>query len=99
MICHQFCLSGNVGRGKMSDLQGLRLDPTQRFKIFEEEIIFGKLGRQFDAVVTASLGNPGYSLTELDVSSSNHATHLKLTLISLTCLLSGGETPYKKAAT
>lgn len=77
MIRHQFCLGGNVGGGKMSDLQCLRLDPTQRLKIFEKEIVLGKLGRQFNAVVTASLGNPGYSLTELDVSRSNHTCSLK----------------------
>jgi hypothetical protein len=47
----------------MWKFKSLCFDPTKRFEVLKEEVIFGKLGRQFDAVVAAALRDPSHSLS------------------------------------
>jgi len=84
----------------MRQLQGLRFNPTQWLEVLQEEVILRQLRRELDAVVASSLRNPCYRLPIVsDLRGRN--THRKniYTLTSFTCLLSGGETPYKYAVT
>lgn len=83
----------------MWKFERLCFDPAKRFKILQEEIIFGKLGWQLDVIITASLRNPSHSLSHERLDSSPMHRVRNHTFISFTCLLSAGDIPYRKAAT
>ena len=82
MIRHYFCLGGDISRGEVGDFKGLRFYPAKGFKVLEQKVILRKLRRQFNAVVAASLRNPGYGLQrETESEKQDHRrsrTHLNL---------------------
>lgn len=64
MIRHYLRLGGDISRGEVGNFQSLRLYPTKWLKVLEQEVILGKLRRQFDTVIAASLRDPSYGLQE-----------------------------------
>jgi hypothetical protein len=43
MVRHYFGLSGDINWGKVRNLQSLGFYPSERLKVFQEEVILGEL--------------------------------------------------------
>lgn len=67
MFRHKFSLSGDVSRREVGNFEGLSLDPSEGFKVFQEEVFVGEAGWKLDAVVATTLRNPHDSLNLLDL--------------------------------
>ena len=67
MVRHNLSLSRDVGWGQMRELECLRLDPTQRLQVLEEEVIAWELCRQLNTVIVPTLRNPYDRLDLLDL--------------------------------
>ncbi len=75
MFRHKFCLSSDIGRGEVGNFEGLGLDPSQRFKVLQEEVVTWEARRELNAVVAATLRNPhdGLDLLNLFVVGRRNA--------------------------
>lgn len=62
MVSHQLGLRCDIGWREVVQLQSLGLDPSQGFKILEQEVVTRKLRWEFDAVVVPALRDPDDSL-------------------------------------
>lgn len=62
MISHQLRLGCNIHRGKMRNLQRLRLDPSKWFQVLQKEVILRELVGELNVVVATPLGDPGDGL-------------------------------------